>query len=248
MYSSFRQNYGMRQNYSGRRRAGCGCVSTLLIVVLVIGGFVFLVGRARNGVTLTVGAHPTLIGNNCTGTVFVQAGPANQVTLSGIFPQYTQDNAANTIELDECGGITITVPPVTDLQIDTAEAVTVFGVSGTLKLSTNGSRIALEKVTLEGNSKIDDNGGPIVFNGSLAPKSTSTVSDNGGSIDMTLPADTSCQLKVTGISGPLVSNFPGVQAPADTTSGIQTTIGGSSSTVNLTLEVNDTAMVLRRGS
>lgn len=243
MYT-FGQNYG-----SGpRQRRGCGCIGSLLTLVVVIGALVFLIVRAHNGVTLSVGAHPTIIAKSCTGTIFVQAGPANQVTLSGIFPQYTQDSAANSIELDECDSTTITVPPVADLQIDTADAVTIFGVSGTLDVSTNGNRITLEQVTLEGNSKIDDNGGQIVFQGSLAPGSTPTVSNNSGSIDMTLPADTSCQLKITGIFGPLTSNFPGIQEPTDTTSDFQTNIGSNPSAVKLTLELNDTAVVLRKGA
>lgn len=240
MYS-FGQNYGMRQ------RRGRGCIGSLLTLVVVIGGLVFLIVRAHNGVTLAVGAHPTIIAKSCTGTIFVQAGPANQVTLSGIFPQYTQDNAANSIELDECGGITITVPPVANLQIDTADAVTIFGVSGTLNVSTNGSRVTLEQVTLEGNSKIDDNGGQIVFRGSLAPGSTPTVSNNSGSIDMTLPADTSCQLKITGIPGPFASGFPNVQTLTNTTGDFQTNIGSNTSTIKLTLDLNDTAVVLGRG-
>lgn len=240
--------YNFGQNYGVRQRRGCGCIGGLLMLAVIIGGLVFLIMRARNGVTLPVGAHPTIIGKSCTGTVFVQAGPANQVTLSGIFPQYTQDSSANTIELDECKDITITVPPAADLQIDTSDAITVFGVSGTLDLSANGSRITLEQVTLEGKSKIDDNGGQIVFQGSLATGSVPTLSGNGGSIDMTLPADTSCHLKITGIFGPLASDFPNVQAPADTTSDIQTSIGSNPSTVNLTLDVNDTAVILRRSA
>jgi hypothetical protein len=186
------------------------------------------------------------MGDECSGAVLIQAGPANQVTLSGIFPQYIQDSATNTIEITQCDeGMIITVPPQADIELHAASAVTVIGVSGILKLETNGSRMTLEGVTLEGGSKVSDNGGPIVFQGHLSQGSTPVISDNGGSIDMTLPVESSFHLSLAGILGPLVANFPGVQAPADALSGLQVDVGSSPSTVHLTLDVNDTAVVLQ---
>lgn len=228
---------------SRRRPARLGC---LLVWLFLAGGLGFLLLRAHNGVTLTVGAHPTIIADECGGAVIVQAGPARQVTFSGVFPQYSQDTSTDTIELTQCdGGITMTVPPLADLTIHTTDAMTVFGVSGTLNLDTNGSRITLVGVTLAGASRVSDNGGPIVFRGDLSAGSASVISDNGGSIDMTLPAGRSFHLKFSGILGPLVTHFPGVQVLADPASGMQFNVGDSSSTRSLTLDVNDTAVILQ---
>ncbi len=145
------------------RRSVGGCIVGIVVLLLGAGILGFVITRAHNGTTLSVGAHPTIIGDSCSDTVFIQAGAEKQVTIAGLsFPDYTQDSASNTIEFTQCdNGLTLTVPPETNLQIDTSDEITVLGVSGTLNLSTNGSRIALEYVTLEGKSKIDDNGGAI---------------------------------------------------------------------------------------
>jgi hypothetical protein len=233
----------MMRSRSRRRPARIGC---LVVVLLLTGGLGFFVLRAHNGVTLSVGAHPTISAGVCSGAVLIQAGPANQVTLSGIFPQYTWESATSMLEITQCDeDMTITVPPHVDIALHAASAVTVIGVSGTLNLQTNGSRLTLERVTLEGGSKVSDNGGPIVFQGNLSRGSTPIISDNGGSIDMTLPARSSFHLALTGILGPLVANFPAVQAPADALSGLQVDVGSNPSAVHLTLDVNDTAVVLQ---
>lgn len=236
--------YQMQQPRRRRRPLQIGC---LLTVLLLVAGLGFLVLRARNGVTLTVGAHPTITEDGvCGGAVLIEAGPANQVTLAGIFPQYTQESLSDTIELTQCDeGITITVPPHVTLELQAASTVTVIGVSGTLNLQTNGSRLTMEGVTLEGTSKISDNGGPIVFQGILAQGSAPVISDNGGSIDMALPAESSFHLTMSGILGPLVASFPGVQVPADALSGLQASVGSTPSLVHLTLDVNDTGVILQ---
>jgi len=235
--------YQMLQPGSRRRPVRIGC---LFAVLLLVAGLGFFTLRAHNGVTLSVGAHPTIIGEVCSGAVLIQAGPANQVTFAGIFPQYTQQRATDTIEVNQCDeGITITVPPHVTIELHAASTVTVIGVSGTLNLETNGSRLTLERVTLEGRSKISDNGGPIVFQGALSPGSVPVISNNGGSIDMALPAASSFQLTMSGILGPLVANFPSVQTPVDALSGLQVNVGSTPSLVHLTLDVNDTAVVLQ---
>jgi hypothetical protein len=222
------------------------------IVVLLLGAGIlgFVITRSHNGTMLSVGAHPTIIGDSCGDTVFIQAGAEKQVTIAGLSsPDYTQDSANNTIEFTHCdNGLMLTVPPETNLQIDTSDEITVLGVSGTLNLSTNGSRITLEEVSLEGKSKIDDNGGAIVFNGNVAPGSTPVISDNGGSIDMTLPASASFHLHLTGILGPIASNFPGVQNTGINETELQVNIGSNPTAVQLTLDLNDTSVVLSKAT
>src|SRR5215467_8494955 len=128
-----------------------GCITSLVILLLVGGGLIFLISRAHNGVTISTGPHPTITSESCNGPVLIQAGSANQVTIMGIFPQYTQDSASDTIDITSCeAGVTLTVPPEANLQFDVNDSVTVLGVSGTLQLSANGSRMTLVNVTLEG--------------------------------------------------------------------------------------------------
>lgn len=239
------QYTGIRQ---GRRRSLGGCISGLVVLLLIISGLGFVLTRAHNGVTLTVGAHPTIIADDCHGPVLIQAGAANQVTLGAIFPQYQQDASTNTLEITECANMTITVPPTANIQVNATDTITVLGVSGTLNLSTNGSRITLEQVTLEGQSKISDNGGAIVINGNVAPGSTPTISNNSGSIDITLPANSSFHLTLTGNPGPIASSFPGVQNPASAAGDMQVDIGGNPASIKLTLDLNDTAVVLNAGA
>lgn len=227
-----------------RRNVG-GCLTGVVVLLLVAGGLGFFITRAHNGITIPVGAHPTLIGDNCDGAISIQAGPANQITFASIFPQYTQDNATNTVELTRCdAGMAITVPPETNIQMDVNDEITVIGVSGTMKLGTNGNRLTLEGVTLEGASKLDVNGAEIIFAGSLAAGSTPNISDNGGSIDMTLPANASFHLAMTGIPGPIVSNVPGLQNLTSEASDAQANVGNNPSATRLTLSLNDTAVVL----
>lgn len=245
--------YSMVNQRPGRRRVG-GCISGLVVIALIVGGLSFVLLRAHNGVAISVGAHPNVVVHNCNEPIIVQAGPANQVVLLGIFPQYGQDTSTNTIELGDCGsvgglnGVTLTVPPQTDLQLDANDSITVFGVSGQMNLSANGARITLVNVVLEGQSKIEDNGGVITLIGGLAQGSNSTISGNSGGIDMTLPASAVFHLNASGIFGPVVSDFTGVQARADSISELHVDIGPANSGITLSLHVNDTALILQKGT
>lgn len=232
---------------NGRPRISGGCIRGILVLLLIVGGLIFLLNRVHNGVTLSVGPHPTIIGNNCNGTIVIKAGPANQVTLSDAFPQYNQSTSLNTIELTSCDGTTLTVPPQANVEIKGADSVTAFGVSGTLKLDTNGGRITLINCKLEGESKISSNDGIITFTGSLAQGSTSTIDVNSGSIDMTLPAEAAFHLDVLGNIGPVVSNYAGVQVPSQG-SGLHVDVGHPASGITLALGVNGTSVILRRGT
>lgn len=237
--------YQFRERPFRRRSALGGCLAGLVIVAIIASVLGFVVFRARVGTTLSVGAHPTIIGDSCSDTVFVQAGAENQVTItdSGTY-DYMQDSASNTIEFTHCNnGLTLTVPPETNLQIDTSDEITVLGVSGTMQISTNGSRVTLEQVTLEGASKIDDNGGAIVISGNIAQGSSPTLSDNGGSIDVTLPASDSLHLAFTGILGPIASNVPGVQTTSANATELKVDVGSNPGTTKLTLDLNDTSVV-----
>lgn len=235
------------------RRHVRGCISSLVAVALIGGGLIFLLGRAHNGVSISVGVQPTVIIHDCNQAILVRAGQANQVVLSGVFPQYAQDTTTDTIEMGDCGSegglgsVTLTVPTHANLQLDISDSITIFDVSGQMNLSANGSRITLINVGLEGQSKIDDNGGVITFIGNLAQGSNSTISGNSGAIDMTLPASAAFHLTTSGILGQVISNVPEVQASTGVGGQLDLEIGHANSGVTLKLDLNDTALILRKG-
>ncbi len=237
-----------------RRRPVAGCIGGLVVVILLLSGLGFIIVRLHGGVALSVGPHPSVIIHNCDVPIVVHAGEPGQVVLPGIFPQYGQDTSTSTIELGDCGsisginGVMLTVPAETNLQFDTNDSITVLGVSGTMNLSTNGSRITLINVSLAGQSKIDDNGGTITMSGALTQGSNSSLSDNGGQIDLTLPSNAAFHLNANGIQGPIVSDFAGVQASIDTINTFQVDVGQANSGIVLALDMNDTALVLRKGA
>jgi hypothetical protein len=242
----YQANY---RNRSGRRPVR-GCISGILVLLVILGGIIFVVGRVRSGVTVSVSANPTIIANECDGTVTVLVGPANQVTLAGLFPTYNQDTSANTIKLNSCdNGATLTVPAETNLTLDTnAGNIIVFGVSGTMNLSSNGGNITLVQSTLEGHSKLDDNGAPIIFSGNLAQGSVTNLSGNSSSIDVTLPGATSFNLEVSGILGPFISNVPAINITPGEDNVPAVNVGSNPSYASLQLDLNDTAVLLRSGS
>ena len=234
------------------RRQVRGCISSLVAVALIGSGLIFILGRAHNGVSISVGVQPTVIIHDCSQAILVRTGQASQVVLSGIFPQYAQDTLTDTIEMGDCDsegglrGVTLTVPPHANLQLDVNDSITIFDVSGQMNLSANGSRITLINVGLEGQSKINDNGGVITFVGNLAQGSNSTINGNGGAIDMTLPASAAFHLTTSGILGQVV-NVPEVQEPTGVSGQLDLEIGHANSSVTLNLDLNDTALILRKG-
>jgi Putative adhesin len=82
---------------------------------------------------------------------------------------------------------TITVPPATDLQINTnAGTITVNGISGKMSLISNAGTINATQDTLTGNSTFRTNAGSINFNGSIGSTGTYDFETNAGSINLTL--------------------------------------------------------------
>ena len=81
-----------------------------------------------------------------------------------------------------------------------------------MKLTSNGGIIVLEQDTLKGTSVVDNNGGPMIFQGSLDSTANATFSSNGGSIDISLPGDAAFHLKTPGNLDTITTNFPGIVA------------------------------------
>ena len=233
-------NYGYARPRRRRRT-----VLPVIITLLILGGIAFFVYRAQMDTVITVGTHPTVIIEDCLGFVHVHAGPvSNEVILQGpwtLFTPYSQDKASNTININSCD-LNIAVPANTDIKID-ANAIDVTGVSGQMSLTTNGGSITLQQDTLQGQSTLDDNGGPIRYSGSLDPRGTSKFSSNGGLIDITLASNSSFHLDVTGILNTVTTDFPGIQVQSDEVHGNV----GQPPYATLSLQVNGSPIVLHKG-
>jgi hypothetical protein len=218
----------------------------IIFLLILLGGIGFFVYKLQTGNVITVDSGATLFIDQCTGYVHVHASTStNQVVLHGlggifVFSSHAQDS--NTIIINGCD-LDMTVPASINLKIN-ADEIDVFGVSGQMTLSTNGGSIVLAQDTLKGASVLDNNGGPIIFQGSIDSAANPKFSSNGGSIDISLPGDAAFHLKTTGILDTLTTNFPGV-AVKDT--GLPQADVGSSPQATLTLEVNGSAVILHKG-
>jgi hypothetical protein len=217
----------------------------VIFLLIVLGGVGFFVYKWQTGNVITVDPGTTLFIDQCTGFVHVHASTStNQVViegLGGIFVPSSHAQDSDTIIINGCN-LDMTVPASINLNID-ADEIDVFGVSGQMNLTTNGGSIVLVQDTLKGTSVLDNNGGPILFQGSLASTTNSKFNSNGGSIDISLPNDASFHLKITGIVDTLTTNFPGITGTKVSTT--ETNVGISPQ-ATLTLDVNGSAILLHK--
>jgi hypothetical protein len=231
-------NYPVRQ----RRRHP---VLRFIVTLLILGGIAFFAYRSQMDTVLSVAEHPTIIIEDCSGFVHVHAGTAsNEVILQGpwtLFTPYSQDKASNTVNINGCD-LNIAVPANTDVKID-ADTIDVLGVSGQMSLTTNGGSITLLHDTLQGQSTLDNNGGPIRYSGSLDPRGTSRFSSNGGLLDITLTGNPSFRLDVTGILNTITTDFPAIHVQSDE---VHANVGQPPYAA-LSLQVNDSPIVLHKG-
>lgn len=229
--------------YPTRQRRGCLTGIIFLLIILV--GIGFFAYKLQTGNVITVDSGATLFIDQCSGYVHIHASTStNQVVLQNlgglfVFSSHAQDS--DTIIINGCN-LDMTVPANINLNI-TADEIDVFGVSGQMKLTTDGGSLSLVQDTLKGTSVLDNNGGPIFFQGSLDSTANATFSSNGGSIDASLPGDASFHLKTTGILDTLTTNYPGITV---TDTGVPDTTIGNSPQATLTLDVNGSAVILHK--
>src|SRR6266851_7083721 len=142
---------------------------------------------------------------------------------------------------------TITVPPATDLQINTnAGTITVNGISGKMSLISNAGTIDATQAALTGNSTFRTNAGSINFNGSIGSTGTYDFETNAGSIDMTLTGSPNFHVNATTDVGSINSSFPLTVSH----SSVGATVNGDVGTApqaTLTLKTNAGSINLNKG-
>ncbi len=151
----------------------------------------------------------------------IHAGSAKSVTINptqdidsfGNAPQinYSQDGNTIAVIVESSGGghLDVTVPNNADLQVETNSGnIDVTGVSGQMSLSSTTGTINATDDSLSGLSKLRTNSGSITFNGSIDPHGTYLFGSTSGSVDVTLPGNSSFHVDAT--AGSISSAFPEV--------------------------------------
>jgi hypothetical protein len=216
----------------------------VLLVVFVTGGAIFLASSLgyNFGSTstttqhYTVGANPTIVLNNDTGSIHVRVGASgSDVTIQAtrhtgwwgnandVNVTYSQDREGNTVtvNVERPGNIStfgsssvdfdLTVPGTAVLQLKTnTGSIDVTGVSGQLVLTSNTGSVQASNGTLSGNSQLLTNTGSVTFTGALSQTGTYQFQTNTGSVDVTIPGTSVFHVDASTDTGSINTNFPGV--------------------------------------
>jgi len=196
--------------------------------------------HANNGSTFTHDATSIHIQAANTGNkIILQAMNPYGISLPLSIPvPYDRSSDGSTIIIDvdslQSSRVDITVPAALDLKLYTnSKNIEVDGVSGQVVLSSNSGTITVTHSTLSGSSLLvnnsgainatqdnlsgpvtfNNNGGSITFNGSIDSNGTYQFQSNSGTIDVTLPRNTSFHLDATANSAnnaSITSDFPGL--------------------------------------
>ena len=174
-----------------RRRHWLWIVAALVIIALLGSGMQAGMRSFQHSNTetrtyeLSTGVAPTLVLNDDTGSITIQTGDSNNVTIQetqhsplvGGAPdaKTSQDGNTITTTVENHGGFNsvdfnVTIPANATLQIHTSTgSIDVSGVSGTMSLTSDTGSITANQDALSGQSTLQTNTGDITFDGSLAP-------------------------------------------------------------------------------
>ncbi|MFL5653542.1 MAG: hypothetical protein ACJ8CB_05120 [Ktedonobacteraceae bacterium] len=223
--------------------------------------------------TYTVSAQPTLVINDDTGSITIQRGSTNSaITISAIKhlrafgigspPTIRYNQNGNTVTAtahsnDSFSGLgsnnvdfAVTIPSNANLQVHTDTGlVTVNGISGIMSLTTNTGSINATQVTLSGHSMLTGTGGSIVFAGSIEPGGLYQFVTGTGSLNVTLPGNSSFQLDARTNTGSLNNNFVSVNVQHANTIGYEARGNvGASATARVILKTNTGSIDLNKGA
>jgi hypothetical protein len=175
-------------------------------------------------------------GTDANKIIFQVISPGN-VSLPWNFGidgfQQNSDSSVIIIDGDPVRGrkLDVTVPPDIDLKVNTNSAnIDVTGITGQVTFIANDGTITLTHCNITGISLLHDNTGaitvtqsalngqvtlsnnqgPITFNSSIGSTGTYDIENNQGSIDATLPQNSSFHINATTNSGSITSDYAGV--------------------------------------
>ncbi len=172
-----------------------------------------------------VGVQPTIVITDLNGSITVHTGSDDGVVTVQIdgrdqesIPSATVDRGNDTLKIvvDKSQSeqtLDVTVPNEADLVLQTDSGnIGVTGVNGQVNLTSGSGTITLSQVFLARNSSVSTNSGDIRFDGAIGPNGSYQFQSESGSVDVTLPPDTSFHAAVTTNSGSFNSDFPEVNS------------------------------------
>ena len=173
-----------------------------------------------------VGVHPTIVITDPNGSITVNTGGrSGYVTVQTLgrdqesVPSGTYNSSGDSLQIavDKSPwsqtDLEVTVSDEADLVIQTNSGdINVTGVNGQVNLTSDSGTITLSQVSLARNSSVSTNSGDIRFDGGIAPDGSYQFQSESGSVDVTLPPDTSFHAAVTTNSGSFNSDFPEVNS------------------------------------
>src|SRR2546421_6826247 len=173
-----------------------------------------------------VSGHPTVVITDLNGSITVNTGGlSGYVTVQTIgrdqesVPSGTYNSSENSLQIavDKSpwsqSDLEVTVSDEADLVIRTNSGdINVTGVNGQVNLTSDSGTITLSQVSLARNSSVSTNSGDIRFDGVIDRNGSYQFQSESGSVDVTLPPDTSFHAAVTTKSGSFNSDFPEVNS------------------------------------
>ena len=192
---------------------------------------------ATEAKSFTVGSSPHVVINDPVGTINVHTGgTGNQVSIQTtkqsvgiggnaqnihITYQESSDNNTITVNVDDSShflgfnsvNFNIAVPSTTSLNIhaDTG-SIDVSGINGQMSLTSNTGSITATQDKLTDSSEMKTDTGTVTFDGEITPGGTYQFETNTGTVNVTLPGDSSFHVNASTDTGSFGSNFPGVNA------------------------------------
>ncbi len=234
--SSFMQSVTSEGGLAG------GLVTLLLFGLLAFSGWLLYTRRVRISLsgeaqaaethTFVVGAQPTVVLKNKTGSIKLRSGQQGQVSITTtrrgylFSPRldretqitYNQDSTTNTVTAragswrpfgKNAINFEVVVPPEADLQIATNFGIiSVENVAGQINLKSDAGTIQATGVTLRGKSRLKSDVGTITFSGSLDPAGNYELTTDLGTINVTLAPNASCNLQAKTDLGTVTTNLP----------------------------------------
>src|SRR2546421_1080951 len=231
----------LRTGQQKRRSPWLWIVLALIIFSLLGGAFRMNVDHSRgfpdvrmsdhfrpdgNAQHYQVGGHPTIVITDPNGSITVNTGgPSGYVNVQTLgrdqesVPSGTYNRSGDSLQIavDKSPwsqtDLEVTVSDEADLVIQTNSGdINVTGVNGQVNLTSDSGTITLSQVSLARNSSVSTNSGDIRFDGGIVPNGSYQFQSESGSVDVTLPPDTSFHAAVTPNSGSFNSNFPEVNS------------------------------------
>jgi len=207
-----------------------------------------------------VGMHPTIVITDPNGSITVNTGGlSGYVTVQTpgrdqeSVPSGTYNRNGNSLQIavDKSQwsqtDLEVTVSDEADLVIRTNSGdINVTGVNGQVNLNSDSGTITLSQVSLAGNSSVSTNSGDIRFAGDIVTNGSYQFQSESGSVNVTLPPDTSFHAAVTTKSGSFNSDFPEVnsQPSGGTIDGDV----GNSPRANVMIKTDSGSINLNKGS